>query len=106
MPQCKKCGKKGWLLKLERETGLCLSCNAVFVENGRQLTEKITENVNLIAESDDPKTIVSRCDQIEETANKLISLHKGCFLEPSAELLDVVNWCREVKERALGKIHQ
>ncbi len=106
MPQCKKCGKKGLLLKLDEKTRLCLSCNAAFVESGKHLTEKITERVNLIAQFDDPKTVVFRCDQIEESANKLISLHKEYFLEPRSELLDVVSWCKGIKQKALSKMQK
>lgn len=106
MPQCKKCGRKGLLLKLEGKTGLCLSCNAEFAESGKHLTEKIMDNVNLIAQSDDPNTIVSRCDQIEESANKLILLQEAYSLEPSSELVDLVSKYREMKQKALNAMQK
>jgi ribosomal protein L37AE/L43A len=48
VPQCKKCGKRGLLLRLEEKTGLCPSCNAAFAKSSKELTEKIMENANLI----------------------------------------------------------
>jgi len=106
MPRCKKCGKKGLLLKLEEKTGLCLSCNAAFAESGKHLTERIMENANLIARSDDPKSIASQCEVVEESANKLISLHEEYSLEPSSELLILVSRHREIKQRALDKMQK
>ena len=68
--------------------------------------EKIMDNVNLIAQSDDPKTIVSRCDQIEESANKLILLQEAYSLEPSSELVDLVSKYREMKQKALSAMQK
>ena len=102
MPQCKKCKKKGLLLKLEKKTGLCLSCNAAFAESGKHLTKEVMENQNLIARADDPKTIVTQCEALEESVNKLISLHKEYALEPSPELLDLISQHREIKQKALN----
>ena len=101
MPQCKKCRKKGLFLKLERRTGLCLSCNTAFMKSSRELTEKITEDANLIQGLDDPKAIVSRCDQVEENAHKLISLHKEYSLEVGLLLMQIVNRCRQIKQKTL-----
>ncbi|MDI6789796.1 MAG: hypothetical protein QME44_03800 [Thermodesulfobacteriota bacterium] len=106
MPRCKKCGTKGWLLKLEEKTGLCLSCNAAFTESGRHFTERIIENVNLIGQPDDPKAMASRCDKIEESAMELILLHKEYSLEPGSELLHLVRRYREIKQEALSKIQK
>ncbi len=104
MPQCKKCRKKGLFLKLEKRTGLCLSCNTAFIKSSRELTEKIMEDENSIRELDDPKAIVSRCDQVEENAQKLISLHKEYSLEAGSALLHVVSWCRQIKQKTLSTI--
>ncbi|MFH1672602.1 MAG: hypothetical protein ABIF87_04160 [Pseudomonadota bacterium] len=102
MPQCKKCGKKGLLLRLEEKTGLCSPCNAAFEEMSRHLTEEIMENVNSVVRPDDPETIVSRCDQIEESISKLISLHEEYSLKPSSVLLYLMSWSGAIKQRALS----
>ena len=104
MPQCKKCRKKGMFLKLEKRTGLCLSCKTAFMKSSKELTEKVTEDANLIRGLDDPKAIVSRCDQVEENAQKLISLHKEYSLEAGSALMHVVNWCRQIKQKTLSTI--
>ncbi len=102
MPQCKKCRKKGLLLKLEKRTGLCLSCKTAFMKSSRELTEKIMKDANSIRELDDPKAIVSRCDQVEENAQKLISLHKEYSLEVGSALIHLVNQYRQIKQKTLG----
>ncbi len=102
MPQCKKCRKKGLLLKLEKRTGLCLPCKTAFMKSSRELSEKLMEAVNSIRELDDPKAIVSGCDQVEENAQKLISLHKEYSLGVGSPLMHVVNWCRQIKQKTLS----
>ena len=102
MPQCKKCGKKGLLLKLEKHTGLCLSCNTAFMKSSKEITGKIMEDANLIQGLDDPKAIVSRCDQVEWNAQKLILLHKEHSLEVGSALMHVVYRCRQIKQETLS----
>jgi hypothetical protein len=58
MPQCTKCGKKGLFLKIEDDTGLCLSCNEDFAKQGKVLTEKIVRAKNSATTAKDPKEIV------------------------------------------------
>lgn len=106
MPQCKKCGKKGMLLRLAQKTRLCRSCDAAFSENSKHLTEKIMENVNLIVRSDNLELIVSRCDQIEEDTHKLVSLYREYSLAPSSQLLDLVHQYREIKQKALQELRK
>ncbi len=106
MPQCKKCGKRGLFLRLEEKTGLCPSCNAAFAKSSKELTEKIMENANLIRRLDDPKIVVSRCDQMEENAKNLILLHKEHSLEVGSELIDLVTWCREIRQKALSTMEK
>jgi hypothetical protein len=106
MPQCKKCRKKGLFFKLEKRTGLCLSCNTAFMKSSKELTEKITEDANLIRGLDDPKAVVSRCDQVEGNAQKLISLHKEYSLEVGSALMHVVKWCRRIKQKTLSTMEK
>jgi hypothetical protein len=106
MAQCKKCGKKGLLLRLEKQTGLCLSCKGEFAEKAKPLAEKLmeVENAGLAEQTDDPKTIVAQCEAVEENANKLISLKKEYSLEPGPELSDLVNKYRDIKQKALDRM--
>lgn len=106
MPQCKKCGKRGLFLRLEEKTGLCPSCDAAFAKSSKELTEKIMEDANLIRRLDDPKTVVSRCDQMEENAKNLILLHKEYSLEVGSELIYLVTWCREIRQKALSTMEK
>jgi hypothetical protein len=108
MAQCKKCGKKGLLLRLEKDTGLCLSCKGAFVERAKPLAEKVmeVENMHLAARSDDPKTIVTQCEAVEESANKLISLKKEYSQDPGPELTELITKYREMKQKALNSLKE
>jgi len=90
MPQCKKCGKKGLFLKMEGDTGLCLSCNEQFAKEGKTLTEKIMETKNKISASKDGQEIASLCKSIQDYGKSLIALHEAYNLQPSQELLDII----------------
>jgi hypothetical protein len=79
MPQCRKCGKKGLFLKIEEDTGMCLSCNEDFAKEGKILTEKIIEAKNKARTAKDP-----------EAYN----------LEPSQELVDLIETHRKTGEQA------
>jgi len=72
------------------------------MKSSRELSEKLMEAVNSIRELDDPKAIVSRCDQVEENAQKLISLHKEYLLESGSALTHVVNQYRQIKQKTLS----
>ena len=76
------------------------------MKSSKELTEKITEDVNLIRGIDDPKAIVSRCDQVEENTQKLISLHKEYSLEPGSELMHVMNRHRQIKQKTLNTMEK
>jgi len=90
MPQCNKCGKKGLFLKMEGDTGLCLSCNELFAKEGKTLTEKIMDAKNKVTASTDGKEIASLCKSIEDYGKSLVALHEAYNLQPSQELLDII----------------
>jgi urease gamma subunit len=100
MPQCKKCNKKGLFLKIEEDTGLCLSCNEAFAREGKTLTEKITEAKNAVSATEDAEQIVKLCKAIEDYGEKLMALHETYNLQPSQELVDLVRTYRKMGERA------
>ncbi|MBW2037779.1 MAG: hypothetical protein J7J91_09910 [Deltaproteobacteria bacterium] len=100
MPQCKKCGKKGLFLKIEEDTGLCLSCGRDFAEKAKVLTEKIIEAKNRVRTTKDSKDISSLCEAIERNGNELVLLHRDYNLEPSQELLDLIETYKKMGELA------
>ena len=99
MPQCKKCGKKGLFLKIEDDTGICLACNEAFAMSGKVLTGKIMEAKNSIGTADSTQT-VKLCQTIEEHGKRLIALHEEYKLQPSQELLDLIQTYKEMRQRA------
>jgi hypothetical protein len=90
MPQCRKCGKKGLFLKIEADTCLCLSCNESFAQKGKIFTERITEAKNTASFAKDPMEIIKFCRLVEDNANELLALHQTYNLQPSQELLDLI----------------
>jgi hypothetical protein len=100
MPQCKKCGKSGLFLKMERDTGLCLSCNEGFAQEGKVLTEKIMEAKNKAAATKDTEEIVASCKAVEQFGNELIALHQAYNLQPSQALLDLIEVHKKMREGA------
>jgi hypothetical protein len=90
MPQCGKCGKKGLFLKIEEDTGLCLSCNESFVQKAKILTERVADAKNAASVASDPKNITKFCQSVEDSGNELIALHQTYNLQPSQELLDLI----------------
>lgn len=100
MPQCKKCGKSGLFLKMEKDTGLCLSCNEGFAQEGKVLTEKIMEAKNKAATTKDTAEIAASCKAIERYGNELIALHQAYNLKPSQELLDIIETYKRMRELA------
>ena len=100
MPQCKKCGKKGLFLKMEEATGLCLSCNEGFAQEGKILTEKIIEAKNKAAVAKDPEEITKLCRSVEYYGNELLALHKAYNLGPSQELVDLIETHKKMREEA------
>ncbi|MGD9238412.1 MAG: hypothetical protein PVG69_00225 [Desulfobacterales bacterium] len=90
MPRCGKCGKKGLFLKIEEDTGLCLSCNERFAQKGKILTERIINAKNTANVAKDPKEIAKSCQLVEDIGNELIALHQTYNLQPSQELLDLI----------------
>ena len=90
MPECRKCGKKGLFLKIEGDTGMCLSCNEEFAKSGKALTEKVMEAKSRALTAKDPAEVVSACDDVEKYGNELVALHRAFNLEPSQTLLDLI----------------
>ena len=91
MPQCKSCKKSGLFLKLEKDTGLCLSCAAEFAEAGRELTAKIARSKNRIATTNDLTIIKNEATNIVENIDRLIELKKRFHMDPGQELIDLKN---------------
>lgn len=106
MARCKSCGKRGLLLRLEKQTGLCVSCKAAFAEKAKPLTEKLmeVETMKLAERSDDPKSIVTHCEAVEENANKLIALKKEYSLKPGPELREIIKRYAEIKQKAMNSM--
>ena len=97
MPQCRKCGTKGLFLKIEEDTGLCLSCNESFAQKGKILTERITDAKNTARVAKDPEEITKCCQSVEENGNELLALHQTYNLQPSQELLDLIESHRKMR---------
>jgi hypothetical protein len=100
MPQCKKCGKSGLFLKMEKDTGLCLSCNEGFAQEGKVLTEKIMEAKNKAAVAKDPEEIAASCKAVEDYGDELLALHQAYNLQPSQALLDLIQTHKKMREGA------
>jgi hypothetical protein len=103
MPQCNKCGKKGLFLKIEEDSGLCLSCNEEFAGAGKALTEKITAAKNKATVAKDPAVVAENARVIERLGNELIELHRRYHLKPSQELLDLIATYRKMAELAANQ---
>ncbi len=100
MPRCKKCGKKGLFLKIEDDTGLCLSCNEGFAKEGKILTEKIIEAKNKATIAKDPEEVTKLCTSVEYYGNELLALHQAYNLQPSQELLGLIEAHKKMREQA------
>ena len=100
MPQCGKCGKRGLFLKIEEDTGLCLSCNESFVQKAKILTERITDAKNTASVAKDPKEVPKFCQLVEDSGNELIALHQTYNLQPSPELLDLIEFHKKMRVSA------
>ena len=98
MPQCMKCGKSGLFLKMERDTGLCLSCNEGFAQEGKVLTEKIMEAKNKAAATEDTEAKVASCKAVEQHGSELVALHQAYNLQPSQALLDLIEAHKRMRE--------
>jgi hypothetical protein len=100
MPQCRKCGKKGLFLKIEEDSGLCLSCNEKFAGAGKALTEKITAAKNEATVAKDPAVIAENCKTVGTLGDELIALHQRYNLQPSQELLDLIATYKKMADLA------
>ena len=102
MPKCGKCGKKGLFLKIEEDSGLCLSCNERFAQEGKVFTERITSAKNKVSSAKDPKDIAKLCQMVENYGNELLALHQSYNLHPSQELLDLIASHKKMRDSAEG----
>jgi len=100
MRRCRKCGKKGLFLKIEEDTGLCLSCNEKFAQEGKIFTERITAAKNAASIAKDPKEIAKFCQLVENYGNELLALHQAYNLQPSQELLDLIEAYKKMRVSA------
>jgi hypothetical protein len=100
MRQCKNCGKKGLFLKIEEDTGLCLSCNEEFASRGKALTEQIMQAKSSVVRVEEAKEVAALCREIEQRGQELIELHEAYNLPPSQELLDLIEAYRKVRTSA------
>lgn len=105
MPQCRKCSKKGLFLKIEEETGLCPSCKDQFIRKSRGLTEKITATKNEVSLTSDSEGIVALCDRLEDYGNQLIALQLDYTLQPTQELIDLIEAYRKIGDMAKRDLH-
>jgi hypothetical protein len=102
MPKCRKCGKKGLFLKIEEDTGLCLSCNELFTQEGKVFTERITSAKNKVSSAKNPKDIRKLCQMVEDYGNELLALHQSYNLHPGQELLDLIASHKKMRVSAEG----
>jgi hypothetical protein len=89
MAQCKMCGQKGFFLPVSAN-GLCNSCEPIVVMDVQQRGRIINDCVELVAESKNMKTRLSRCDLLVEHAHALLEYEqKGIptISPPPSELL-------------------
>lgn len=89
MAQCKMCGQKGFFLVVSAN-GLCNSCEPIVVMDVEQRGRIINDCVELVAESKNMKTRLSRCDLLVEHAQALLEYEqKGIptISPPPSELL-------------------
>ena len=80
--------------------GLFRSCNEDFAQEGKILTEKITEAKNKATITRDPKEVVKLCKVLEHHGNALLALRQDSNLQPSQELLDLINTHKKMRELA------
>lgn len=89
MAQCKMCGQKGFFLVVSAN-GLCNSCEPIVVMDVEQRGRIINDCVELVTESKNMKTRLSRCDLLVEHAQALLEYEqKGIptISPPPSELL-------------------
>lgn len=100
MPHCNSCGKKGLFLKIEADSGLCLTCNEAFASRGKRLTRKITEAKQAAMTAKEPAAIQAACQTLVGEGEKLIRLHEAFQLPPSQELLELIETHRKTGDLA------
>jgi acetyl-CoA carboxylase beta subunit len=100
MPKCKKCSKSGLFLKIESDTGLCVSCNEAFARDAKDLVAKVMDAKSRASVGTDPGEIASACDDVEKYGNELIALDKAYGTEPSPTLVDLVETHKKMRDDA------
>lgn len=102
MPQCIKCNKKGLFLKIEEDTHLCLACNEAFAKAGKLLTEKIMQAKSATVTTQDKSKVAQYCSDIEKYGEELMALHAEFNIDPSQELIDLIDTYKKMREMADG----
>lgn len=90
MATCKWCGKSKLFLRLS-ENGLCDTCEIIVISEIVQAAGHINESVDLIQQSSNTDTIVSRFDYIVKLLNSLLKYEKKGITTinpPPSEFLD------------------
>jgi hypothetical protein len=87
---------------MEGDTGLCLSCNEQFAKEGKTLTEKIMDAKSKISASKDAQETARLCQSIEDYGKSLVALHQAYNLQPSQELLDIIETYKKKGAEAGG----
>jgi hypothetical protein len=64
------------------------------------LTESITHAKADVTSAKDPGDIVKSCQAVEQHGEELIALHKSFNLQPSQELLDLIEMHKKKREGA------
>jgi hypothetical protein len=79
---------------------MCLSCNEAFAKEGKILTEKIIEAKNKARTAKDPEEVVKFSHLVVDYGNELLALHQSYRLEPSQELVDLIETHKKMAEDA------
>jgi len=90
MATCKWCGKSMLFLRLS-ENGLCDTCEIIVISEVVQAHNHINESVDLIQQSSNTDTIVSRFDYIVKLLNSLLKYEKKgitTIIPPPSEFLE------------------
>ena len=84
MPECKWCGRKGMLLRLSKESGLCKTCHQTVIPDVYKRMEAAREALNLLETSKDLDTKIQNCSKIIENAQILVEYEgkRVCNLTP------------------------
>lgn len=91
MAKCKNCDKKGFFLSVDRFNGLCANCSEVVLPQISSDVQIVVRSNKIISNSKNPKTIVSRCDDVLAALSRLDPFYrKGIptIVQPLEEIQD------------------